>query len=441
VFEPNGTTPVPHAWIEVLQGGLPVPETGSGTRVDGGYALNLANGTYTLRAHPSWNNPNSYVMATSVITVSGGSVTAGSTNISLATANVTGTVFEPDGSTPVRDSWIEVRDTATGQPVGFTNTNSVGSFGLSLANGAYTLIARPSWNNPNGYVAGTRAVTVAGAPLANQNISLGTPNVSGTVVAADGVTPIRDSWVDVVNTSTNQYVQGVNAITSASGTYGLNLPNGTYRITAHPSWNNSAGLVRGSITVTVNNNTLTAQTITLGTPNVSGSVFAPNGTTPISNSYVNVFNTGTNTPVQGAVTSSSGTYSLALAPGTYRLTAYPSWNNPSGHAASASMDITVAGAPLTNQNLNLQTGNVSGVVRLADGLTPVANGFVQVFDAAGTTALSFSSPTRSDGSYSLTLPNGSYQLKAMAPLAGGGNNGVLVPITVTGSHTHNLQLT
>lgn len=144
------------AWVSATG-----PSGGNGTAVaaDGSYSLPLRNGTYDITV----SKPPTYIGNKVTVTVNGADVSSG-TNLTLTSTDstITGTVYLPDGSTPV----VNAKVWAQGSGGGFAGASTD-------ANGNYTLnVNSGSWTVKAAYDGYNSAGTVVTAPSTGQNITL-----------------------------------------------------------------------------------------------------------------------------------------------------------------------------------------------------------------------------------------------------------------------------
>ncbi len=196
------------------------------TSSEGSFNFTLANGTYELTA-----TAPGYAPGTTNLTVAGAGIDGVTIElVPLATSfsySVSGTVLDNSTSDPVANATVYANNSA-GSVV--TATSSNGSFAFSLANGTYELTATAA-----NYTSGTVNVSVAGAGVAGVTIGL-VPNSGSSVPRTY---PANGSVQDPVNdtpvaNATLVFLDGstvVRAVTNANGTFSINLPNGTYRVT------------------------------------------------------------------------------------------------------------------------------------------------------------------------------------------------------------------
>ncbi len=461
VYAPGTTTGVANAYIQADDPttNLPVQNAFEQTDSTGKYGIYLPAGTYNINAFPPPTGCSNCTQGETTITVgSSGTITAGSPNITLPLANLTGKVYAPGTTTGVQYSYLSVNDPTTGQPVNgaFAQTDSSGTFGMTLPDGTFTVNANPPMTSSGGtsYAATACTVTLSGTPAAvtsvtgtgctltggQVDITLTQPNVNGIVYAPGGTTAVSGSFIQAFDTTTNQFVANSFAQSGSTGTWGLSLVDGTYQITAQPPFDStgSSPYTPATCMVTVSGSPAVVTAVSgtgcslasglvdidLSSPNVFGQVLEPDGITPVSNTGIQVFNTTTQQPLNiWAGTDQSGKYALNLPDGSYSLTAMPPFDN-SGGFGTGSVNITVSGGALTGAtnpvNIDLTTPNVHGFVYAPGTTTGMPGVGINVQDTASGQYLPGSfAGTDGSGAYSLTLPAGTYTLTAFPPFGGG----------------------
>jgi len=350
------------------------------------------------------------------------------------------------------------------QWLGGANTAASGTFGVRLeSEGRYQLEINPPWNlslsrfsvylyakDGNGneaietneiYVCesksqsnGTCAASSSSlwSSGSNSQLSFPTPNVAIRVCDKDdsGATcsGVANAWVVVFRG--NEWITGAN--TNSAGIAQFRLDDGsTYRFEANPNWANPDGSrVETAATITVSGGVLQSVglvspivgyssedkriDIRLGSPNVTGTVYYRVAGTQVAMpfAYIGVRrNDGTYMP--GAPVNANGAYAIALADGTYTLTAYPNGNV--AERAPTSISVTVAGGVVTSggpcpcnidfdavtPNVNFTMTNMGTFTRslfVYQGGTLVTS--IAKAPVSGNVALSFALPA---GTYSLRM--------------------------------------
>ena len=188
-----GSSPVAvqNSWVDAYNTNTFQWTGGSNSQVNGNVALRLdlpsVGNTYRyqVRVNAPWGNPDLWASRTYFVDVNsaGAMVVHADTEagtvlptptgseryvLSLKAPSVTGAVQLPD-TTPIRDSWVEVRKYMQGwqQWVDGTQSRANGEFGLALEDGNYELTANVPWNQ-NGYAKSSGCdVTVAGGVMTN----------------------------------------------------------------------------------------------------------------------------------------------------------------------------------------------------------------------------------------------------------------------------------
>jgi hypothetical protein len=227
--------------------------------------MSLADGTYELDVHPSWEDTTS-IRRKLNLTVASGSVTActpayacasgqSGYTLALASANVSGTLKDTDGAT-VQYSFVDVMENYDGESntgengyesfVTWADVNASGAFSLYLDAGEnaaaknYQLAAFPSWSDTTHQrtlvtveVSGSPAAATACSPSASCTLSSGSlivtlskGNYFGTIKSSMGTAGTGDDAV-----LSNALVMLVAAdgtlitdtLTNASGVYYLNI--------------------------------------------------------------------------------------------------------------------------------------------------------------------------------------------------------------------------
>ncbi|MBE2270800.1 MAG: carboxypeptidase regulatory-like domain-containing protein [Anaerolinea sp.] len=325
------------------------------------------------------------------------------TNVNFALpqgAIISGMVYQSDGVTPITaDVYIYAEHLPSGNNAGGSMVSPDGSYRITVPTGTYRVRAgggsyAGEWFNNAGNN-GNNATPVAatqGAVTPNINFTLdpgGT--ISGTVYAADGVTPLAN-----MNVEAHNYWMGT--CSDANGSFSLNnLPLGQpIKVYVTPnSWCGGGGLWMREwynnapdeqsatpiiLSLAERDFTNAIFTLDLGGA-ISGHVYELDGVTPVEQVNVNAgpitsFSQDYWTQVNG-----DGTYLLAVPPGQYFVSAsgfhyvLEYWND-SGYGADAPQDVVTVTAGAITPNIDFAlapAGEIHGVVYAADGVTPLAN--------------------------------------------------------------------
>ena len=188
-----GSSPVAvkDAWVDAYNMTNNQWAGGSNSQVNGNVALRLDSPSvgssyrYQVRVNAPWGNPDLWASRIYIVDVdsAGAMVVHADTEagavlptpsgaeryvLSLKAPSVTGAVQLPD-TTPIRDSWVEVRKYMQGwqQWVDGIQSRANGEFGLALEDGNYELTANVPWNQ-SGYAKSAGCdVTVSGGVMTN----------------------------------------------------------------------------------------------------------------------------------------------------------------------------------------------------------------------------------------------------------------------------------
>ena len=330
-----------------------------------------------------------------------------------ATSQITGTVLEPDGVTPAganvvvtyqSDAFKVICDqtgNCTTIPQGIQQENVVtdaaGSYVLPLVNaGTFTLTATDPTTGKTAQVHGSvRAGQHSVMPIR----LLGIGQLTVKVFAADSVTPIPGAKVEVaqIDYPNKDVTLLADATGAAAFTGGDALGEGQIVITVTDVRDGFAGRASSKITsdgqqLTVNVYLFTAS----GT--VEGTVFRPDGITPVPNADVVISNsTG---PLAFTVTDASGNYSQSLIPlGPFTVDVFEAATARRG-AATGRVDLDQQLVPLDITEAAL--GLVKGTAVESDSLTPLvgATVYLSQLATAGRTLPVLQTTTGTDGTFS-----------------------------------------
>ncbi len=428
VMAADGVTPVPDALVYVN-------DAATGAFVAFGYGD--ANGVFTVALLP----PGSYVLQATGDGVApeffGGAaaadsaqpviVTAGATVVAVDFAldtpgHLTGTVIAQNSArTPLADVEVRLYD-AQGAFVEATTTRADGGYQFAdLAPGTYRVAATQL-----DYIDSVAPlVTVVSAAVARVDVALASPGaISGVITGADGVTPLDSAAVYVYDYTSRQQV-GM-ALTAPDGWYSVgSLSPGEYLVQAV-----KAGRVgtytAGSTTpenappiLVESGDSTDAVNFALAPAGfVTGSVLEQDGITPIANATVYAYTYGTQAAVAWTEADANGLFNLAVPAGTYRLTAYQfdyATQHYGGTDENDAQPITVtAGNSASGMSFTLAgISIIRGTVYQPDGITPVGAGVsVAVYDSITDATGTFFTTTIANGTYSRTVPDGTYYMQA-----------------------------
>jgi len=220
-----------------------------------------------------------------------------------------GVIFQQGGVTPEGDADIRALPTnGSLAPGGDTSDNVAGDYNISLFAGTYNLQITPQLGTFQ--LPQTTSITIGGDTTLNVTLTQGAP-LTGIVLQPDGATPAEDVQVEIVGAT------GASAITDVIGAYTFIAPGGTHTLTLTDTGGPFEGIaidpVTGVVVIppvpTIQNITLTLATT--GSTVVTGTVFAPDGVTPVANVEV-IARNSSGDKVGRAVTDINGNYSLVI---------------------------------------------------------------------------------------------------------------------------------
>lgn len=406
------------------------------------------------------------------------SATVGQLTIALSGGNVRGFVKLPSpDDTGVREAGISVEkwveepwNPGSGRYVWmwadmFTDTRAGGAYSLNIDTpGIYRLEARPPWNNAAGLSSGKSIITVndegrwctqasatgstadafgacEGALSGDDSrltIRLSTPNVTTRVFSQSGGVPVADAWVgvtrDVVQSVpgtddtfvSRQWLGGTS--TNSTGYAYLNLDvAGSYTLEINPPWQSGTALPRfsKSFTITCGSGSCVESglddSVWFPTPNVNGFILgADDSSAKISNAWVSVEKSiggGEYRWVdEGTSSNGKGRYILSLDNGSYRLTAWPAWDNAVGVPRTVNVTVTGGVASCTSGcaspgtfDIQLRKANVSGSLVYGSPSQAMPFGWVEVRQGGSFVA---GAGSNAQGLFSMNLGDGTYTFTA-----------------------------
>lgn len=260
--------------------------------------------------------------------------------------------------------------------------------------------------------------------------------ISGSVYEGDGRTPLAKVRVFAEDYQTGNWMTSTNA--KPAGSYTLTVPSGTYAVKACATCEQVGKFVDQYFGGGSSPRRQDAIPVSVEAPGssddvdfildvggtISGRVYGTAEQLPIAGVKVFIEDRQTEDWIGAVHTDQDGRYSLSLLSRTYLVEACPNcsstegyldqWygSGPSPRREDASPVLVTAPDLSGDIDFTLETGgSLSGRIVRASGRTPIADLHVFVLDLktddwiAGT-------ETRSDGSYTLNLPSGTYTVRA-----------------------------
>jgi len=282
--------------------------------------------------------------------------------------------------------WLSISANA-GNGQSFDTRVVDGKFGLNLPAGAYKVLG--FWNEA------TQEYTNVKVPFTspNSSLSLSLPlkNVTGTL--KEGNAAIDGAWLNFYDITTNEGY-GAHVV---NGAFSLGLPDGNYRVSGY--WlDNSDDFISLSQDFAVAGNT--TLDIIVPARNITGTLVDEKGDL-IGQAWLEIVNSA-QPELSYNVNVKAGQFSLALPNGEYLVRGY--WNN--NEYVRLNLGQTVEGTE--SWSIKVPTRNVTGTLRTAnDQLADQVWLNIQSLNQADTS--SYDVFVR-DGSFRLTLPNGTYRV-------------------------------
>ena len=252
VYEDDGTTPITnlHVFVEDLNGNW---IEGSNTNDSGDYSIPVAPGEYKVKACPTcMDTPLHFIDEyyqdaisfddADTVDVSGGD--QGGINFVLNPASfISGTVYENDGSTTIPYLQVYAVDSETEEWVAGVDSDDYGNYTLAVPAGrSYIVRACPTCSsqpyieefyNEKADYDNADEVDTSSSDQTGINFTLDPGSViRGFVYDNDGGSPISSLSIEVEDEN-GVWVAG--GETWDNGSYYIVLPEGTYKVRAHPS--------------------------------------------------------------------------------------------------------------------------------------------------------------------------------------------------------------
>ncbi len=341
----------------------------------------------------------------------------GFSGISRAQFFLSGQITDPNG-TGVFNVDIDMWDSNTGNPIGLLadSTDASGNYNLDppfgLPAGTYDIAFKPPAGSGLAPVL-NRNYVLSGDQVLNDTVPFGF-TLSGFVRDTGG-TGIPDADLNVDDELTGERVYTPTDNSDASGFYSVVIPAGVYTLTYRPPQGEK--LVPVEIRGVVFNANQTRDVILEPGFLVSGRVEDNQGQ-PVVDADLDFDVSANGAPVvtPNDNTNSNGDYQIIVPAGTYDITVEPQ-----------KVDKLVAGQRLSiaitndtnNMDFVLDPGfYLSGLVRRAGNLTPVAGANIDVDDAAtGRTIPTPGDNTDASGQYQVVVPAGNLNITVEPPVA------------------------
>lgn len=429
-------------WInlhKIIQG----PMTGGGgwygtnTNENGQFGFGgIEAGDYVIEYQSGWGSAFSNVQENITISTD----VAGGTNLDLSTSGayiigtpaprsdgairlslpqLRGTVMKPDGITAVANAWVNVFNPNNWsiQPQG-KNTDSDGKFTIGgLADGIYSMEINMPWGQ--GLVAPSNLTitvtsgigTISGTGVANNVITLQYPTntLSGSV--KKGATGITNARVGANKDMGGGFVE---TRTDTNGNYSMKLGDGSWWVNVNPDWGTDIDWVYTDPPIRITFAGSETKTQNFSVSATDATIFGyikKTDATAVNNCWVNVCQD--RGMCNGRSTDSNGFFSIKVAAGTYRVSAFPPGELMQTNDAPDEKIVTVASSQTADAGtltLKTKSSHIKGKVQDQAG-NAISNVVVNVFKfAAPGWGMSF---TDTSGNYDITVSSGTWGVMVM----------------------------
>ncbi len=436
----------------------------------GAFSALLGPGAYKVRLDPQTlpfatasPGPINITVTASTILETSGTADDGAIAFQLISSSrtISGTVVD-SGANPM-GCFVQAFDIVSGLPIaGGPTTPATGAYSLSVPPGSYSVKVDP-FSLPPGYTPSapqTVAVTDASG-TANFVVSISSICVTGRVVTSTNELPLA-VFVQLKDAATSVFIAG-SPTDFATGAFEICAPPGNYKLSIQATSLPSGSIQPASVTVQFGSATIVeADTTTIGVEanaandglvnfrvsdtdvttlaTLTGSVTLNPGSVPLG-AFVVIEDATSGAFVTGTPTdpASGGAYSVALPDGNYKVLV-DAFSVPPGLILPTPKQISVVGTTITqvsSAGIATTSSTVNFVLaqatnQLSGSVTLGGLGFGAVIRVVNPTTgfIMFETPTAPDGTWSLTVPNGTYQI-GIAPFSLPPTLPVPAPVTVS----------
>lgn len=391
------------------------------TKGNGSFSASLPDGTYFLFGIEADGGFYRYELGFTV--VDGKVLVDGEplTNLSITVPVNAHAGKVGDSSNPLAEASIVLEKRVSGEEydsefIQYAVTDKKGEFSLrELEDGIYTISVYHetyySWNHVTIEVLdGT--IFIDGEKSAFIHISVPDVNIKGTL--SEGKKPITNAYINIEGETSDGEYNGYGTPVDSKGNFQYRLPDGMYTIFSIDEQNRNTmvnipfeirdgkllqdGEVLSTLNIVVPPVTFTGKLVESGV-SLQGAI-----------SVERVSEDGNNEGYH-TTTDENGIYSLRLKDGSYRVTNGYLFDEDEEVGFSASFEIIngklfVNGEEQTLLELEVPPVSVNGLVK--DGENTVANGYISV--ASEDYSLYIGKSINSDGTFTMRLPDGNYQV-------------------------------
>ncbi len=386
---------------------------------DGSYELALPVGTYSLRATSKAKFRNYFGVSVENVAVSN---TPQTINLTLAAANISGTIFPANKS---RYGWGFFEKLVSGfwegTKSGSINIDSQGNYYSYLEPGTYRARIFPP-GDAIGVYSLTSDSFEMGAESQVRNFTLPSTNISIPIL------PLVDSpgtYVTIMKIQSGNNLQHYgDGTVNSDGNFQAYLPEGKYKLILNPrgfKFARTESIIFDSpASAAIDSTVYPPTSITLVTPNIKGTI-TPLDEAAYSWVCLEKFNEEVFSTEECVQADSNGRFGFKVLDGTYRVVATPGSINGkvSGsvtqYTVTTSSQIIVSG-DIKTVDFEFSTGNLIGTINSSD-VTKSVGGWVYALQSDGQYSkwTNYRSQISISGKYALQVPAGTYRLHIQPP--------------------------
>lgn len=413
VTESDGTTAVANAYV-AIHDTMWSAFSYAYTDESGNFSIDIAPGAYTLEVwayHATEGDP-----APLSITVTDGG--ANDYDRSLTAKNVTFALEDTDSS-PIASAyyWVYNADW-TFYTYGYTGMDGSGSFSLSES-GTYYMEFSPS--TPTLGAPSKQTITYTSGDLAMGTITFSAPSARIKVLNVDS-TPAQYVSVNV-NDENYSWENSWYGSTDTEGVATVgSLDDGTYTVTVYPPWTGggSTYIAPDPVQITVESGSTDTQyydsplQFSEAVKTIEGTIQFPDGT-PVTNASYSGWQLDGNSYFYGEA-DSNGQFTASVSSGKFEMSIWPVWGtegDPWGYTGgSVRVEFTGEDDVEETQSVAFTVAPFNSTIEgtLLDPDGNVLTGYTGV-DVWSSDSWNWGTVSMTDGSFSVAVPEGTYQVR------------------------------